>query len=59
MLSNIKPPSKIELVKSIQSLKQPKIEVVEVIERKDKSKVSYLFDRMMMKGNFSVIFIKE
>jgi len=59
MLSNIKPPTKIELVKNIQSLKSPSIEVVEVFGRSDKTKLNLLFDKMVNKGNFSVIFIKE
>lgn len=59
MLSNIKPPTKIELVKNIQSLKSPSIEVLEVFGRSDKTKLNLLFDKMVNKGNFSVIFIKE
>lgn len=59
MLSNIKPPTKIELVKNIQSLKSPTIEVIEVFSRNDKPKLNSQFDKMVTKGNFTVIFIKE
>lgn len=59
MLSNVKPPSKIELVKNIQSLRSPKIEVIEVFGRGDKSKLNSAFDKLITKGNFTVIFIRE
>lgn len=60
MLSKIKTPStKIELIKSIQSLKQPEIEVMEVLDRGDKSKLTQLFDRKVSRGNFSIIFIRD
>ena len=60
MLSKLKPPStKIELIKSIQSLKQPEIEVMEVLDKGDKSKLTQLFDRKVNRGNFSIIFIRE
>jgi hypothetical protein len=59
MLSNVKPPSKTELVRNIQSLRSPKIEVIEVFGRGDKPKFNSVFDKLITKGNFTVIFIKE
>lgn len=60
MLGSIKTPSnKSQLIKSIQSLKNPQIEVIEVFDRSDKSKLTQQFDKMISKGNFTVIFLKE
>jgi|SaaInl5LU_22_DNA_1037371.scaffolds.fasta_scaffold13880_4 hypothetical protein len=55
----ISPKTKTELIKSIQVLRSPKIEVMEVFDRSDKSKVTQHFDKMITKGNFTIIFIKE
>ena len=59
MLSITKQPSKTELVKNIQFLKTPKIEVVEVLSKKDRTYVIAQFNRMISKGNFSIIFVQE
>ena len=59
MLSNIKPPTKLELIKNLQSLKSPQIEVLEIMGRSDKIKLTTQFDKMISKGNFSIIFVRE
>jgi len=60
MLSLIKTPTnKSTLIKSLQSLRNPEIEVIEVFDRNDKTKLTQLFDRKIGKGNFSIIFVKE
>mgnify|MGYP006102272719 CR=1 FL=1 len=60
MLSKLTTPkSKSQLIKSIQSLKNPQIEVIEVFDRTDKTKLNQQFDKMISKGNFTVIFLKE
>jgi len=53
------PNSKHQLIKSIQQLTNPKIEVVEVLDRGDKTKINQLFDRRIVRGNFTIIFIQE
>jgi len=53
------PTNRMDLIKSIQSLKNPQIEVMEVLDRSDKTKLNQLFDKKIMKGNFSIIFFKE
>ena len=55
----IQPKNKSDLIKSLQSMTNPKIEVVDIISRSDKTKVTKTFDKMIVKGSFSVIFIKE
>ena len=60
MLSKLTTPkSKSELIKSIQSIANPKIEVVDVFSRSDKQKLNRHFDKMIVNGHFSIIFIKE
>ena len=60
MLSKLTTPkSKSQLIKSIQSIPNPKIEVVDVFDRSDKQKLNQYFDKMIVKGHFSIIFIKE
>ena len=59
MLSKITiPKTKSELLKSIQNLRNPKIEVLEVWDRSDKTKLNQQFDKMIVKGHFSVIFLR-
>ena len=59
MLSKITTPkTKSELLKSIQILRNPKIEVLEVWDRSDKIKLNQQFDKMIVKGHFSVIFLR-
>ena len=51
MLSLIKTPTnKSTLIKSLQSLRNPEIEVIEVFDRNDKTKLTQLFDRKIGKG---------
>jgi hypothetical protein len=59
MLSITKQPSKTELVKNIQILKTPKIQVIEVLSKKDRTYVIAQFNQMISKGNFSIIFVQE
>jgi len=60
MLSKlIAPKTKSELIKSLQSIPNPKIQVVDVFSRSDKQIVSQQFDKMIVNGHFSIIFIKE
>jgi len=59
MLSITKQPSKTELIKNIQILKTPKIQVIEVLSKKDRPYVIAQFNQMISKGNFSIIFVQE
>ena len=60
MLSKITTPkTKSELLKSIQTLKSPKIEVLEIWDRSDKTKLNQQFDKMIVKGHFSVMFLRS
>ena len=53
------PNTKQQLIKSIQQLTNPKIEVMEVLSRSEKTKLTQLFDREISKGNFTIIFIRN
>lgn len=53
------PKSKSELLKSIQIVRNPKIQVLEVWDRSDKTKLIQQFDKMIVKGHFSVIFLRS
>ena len=44
------PKTKSELLKSIQTLRHPKIEVLEVWNKSDKTKLNQQFDKMIQKG---------
>ena len=58
MIGEVKLPSdKQSLIKSIQSLRNPKIEVIEVTQRSDRSKLIQAIDRKVSKGSFSVVFV--
>ena len=58
MIGEVKLPSdKQSLIKSLQSLRNPKIEVIEVTQRTDKAKLVQAFDRKVSKGSFSVVFV--
>ena len=60
MLSKLTAPkSKSELIKSIQSISNPKIEVIDVLNKSDKQKLNQHFDKMIVNGHFSIVFIKE
>jgi len=51
MIGEIKlPRDKQSLIKSIQLLKNPKIEVIEVTQRSDRSKLIQAFDRKVARG---------
>ena len=53
------PRNKNELIKSIQQLNNPVIEVIEVLDRNQKSQITKSFDAHIMKGPFSVIILRE
>ena len=60
MIGEVKlPTDKQSLIKSIQSLKNPKIEVIEVTQRNDRSKLIQAFDSKVAKGSFSVVFVSS
>ena len=60
MLSKITTPkTKSELLKSIQNLRNPRIEALEVWDRSDKTKLNQQFDKMIVKGHFSVMFLRS
>ena len=60
MLSKITTPkTKSEILKSIQIVRNPKIEVLEVWGRSDKTKLNQQFDKMIVKGHFSVMFLRS
>ena len=60
MLSNLTTPkTKQHLLKSIQNLKNPKIDVLEILDRSEKLKINQLFDKRIVKGNFTIILIQE
>jgi hypothetical protein len=53
------PKNKNELLKSIRQLNNPIIEVIEVLDRNQKSQITKRFDTNIMKGPFSVIILRE
>lgn len=53
------PRNKNELIKSIQQLSNPVIEVIEVLDKNQKSQITKSFDANIMKGSFSVIILRE
>ena len=59
MISSTVTPSKIELIKKIQSLKNPNIEVIEVFQKSDKVLINRKLDHLINKGHFSIIIVKE
>ena len=59
MISTIKKPTKTELIKNIQNLKNPNIEVFEVFKKSDKVLINQKLDRLINKGHFSIIIVKE
>lgn len=60
MIGEVKlPHDKQSLIKSIQSLRNPKIDVIEVTQRTDKAKLVQAFDKKISKGSFSVVFVSE
>lgn len=53
------PRNKNELIKSIQQLSNPVIEVIEVLDKNQKPQITKSFDANIMKGSFSVIILRE
>jgi hypothetical protein len=51
--------SKNQLIKIIRTLRNPKVDVLEVWDRSDKTKLNQQFDKMIQKGQFSVIFLRS
>lgn len=51
--------TKPQFIKLVKSMRNPNIEVIDVWERDHKSKLTQHFDKMISKGNFTVIFLKE
>jgi hypothetical protein len=50
--------SKNQLIKIIQTLRNPKVDVLEVWDKSDRSKLTQQFDKMIPKGNFTIIFVR-
>ena len=50
--------SKNQLIKIIQTLRNPKVDVLEVWDKNDRSKLTQQFDKMIPKGNFTIIFVR-
>ena len=59
MISNIKRPTKSELVKNIQNLKNPNIEVFEVFDQNNKNTLFKNITNYLRFGNLSVIIIRN
>lgn len=59
MISNIVKPSKSELVRKIQSLRNTQIDSFEIIDENSKRDVSKKLDTELRKGIFSIILIRE
>ena len=59
MISKIKKPTKTELIKNIQSLKNPNIEISEVFDQKHKNTLFKNITNYLRFGNLSVIIIKN
>lgn len=53
------PRNKNELIHSLQKLRQPKIDVINVIDKSERSKLIQALDKMLSKGVFTVIFLKD
>ena len=53
------PKTKSELLKSIQTLKNPNITVIEVLNKSYRKDVIQHVDKVLSRGKFSIIFIKE
>ena len=51
--------SKNQLIKIIRTLRNPKVDVLEVWDKSDRSKLTQQFDKMIQKGQFSVIFLRS
>lgn len=54
-----KPKSKVELIRAIQHLYNPKIEVIEVMSDQTFKQVSTKVDALRKRGNVSVVIIQD
>lgn len=60
MISSMRSPtSKVELIRSIQKLYNPKISVVEVMEKNDIGTLRRPIEDLLKKGNVSVILVSD
>ena len=59
MLVSTQPKTKIELTKTITSMKSVEFEIVDVFSKDDKRNLNQVFDKMIRKGAFSVVLIRE
>ena len=59
MISTIKKPIKTELIKNIQSIKNPNIEIFEVFDQQLKNTLFKNITNYLRFGNLSVIIIKN
>ena len=59
MISTIKKPTKTELIKNIQNLKSPNIEVFEVFDQTNKNTLFKNITNYLRFGNLSVIIIRN
>ena len=59
MISTIKIPTKTELIKNIQSLKNPNIEIFEVFDQQHKNTLFNNITNYLRFGDLSVIIIKN
>ena len=59
MISTIKKPTKTELIKNIQNLKNPNIEVFEVFDQQNKNTLFKNITNYLRFGNLSVIIIRN
>ena len=59
MISSIKKPTKTELIKNIQSIKNPNIEIFEVFDQQHKNTFFNNITNYLRFGNLSVIIIKN
>ena len=59
MISNFVKSSKTQLVRSIQSLRNPLIETFEVIDEKSRKDIIQKINGLSKKSNFSIIFVKD
>jgi len=59
MISTIKKPTKTELIKNIQNLKNPNIEVFEVFDQNNKNTLFKNITNYLRFGNLSIIIIRN
>jgi hypothetical protein len=59
MISTIKKPTKTELIKNLQSLKNPNIEVFEVFDQNNKNTLFKNITNYLRFGNLSIIIVRN